>query len=112
MIRLEQVQFRLGSRQLLQPLDLQIPQGQVCGLIGHNGSGKSTLIKLLARQQPATGGRILLDGQDLASYSSREFARRVATQVIYLEQGQIVEMGSAQHFVEPQTVRFAEFLQH
>lgn len=55
MIRLEQVQFRLGSRQLLQPLDLQIPQGQVCGLIGHNGSGKSTLIKLLARQQPATG---------------------------------------------------------
>ncbi len=78
MIRLEQVQFRLGSRQLLQPLDLQIPQGQVCGLIGHNGSGKSTLIKLLARQQPATGGRILLDGQDLASYSSREFARRVA----------------------------------
>ena len=78
MSRLEQVQFRLGSRQLLQPLDLQIPQGQVCGLIGHNGSGKSTLIKLLARQQPATGGRILLDGQDLASYSSREFARRVA----------------------------------
>ena len=41
-----------------------------------------------------------------------EFARRVATQVIYLEQGQIVEMGSAQHFVEPQTVRFAEFLQN
>ena len=78
MIRLEQVQFRLGSRQLLQPLDLQIPQGQVCGLIGHNGSGKSTLIKLLARQQPATGGRILLDGEDLAAYSSREFARRVA----------------------------------
>jgi len=41
-----------------------------------------------------------------------EFARRVATQVIYLEQGQIVEMGSAQRFSEPQTVRFAEFLQH
>ena len=41
-----------------------------------------------------------------------EFARRVATQVIYLEQGQIVEMGSAQRFAEPQTVRFAEFLQH
>ena len=41
-----------------------------------------------------------------------EFARRVATQVIYLEQGQIAEMGDAQRFVEPQTVRFAEFLQH
>ena len=41
-----------------------------------------------------------------------EFARRVATQVLYLEQGQIVEMGDAQRFVEPQTARFAEFLQH
>ena len=41
-----------------------------------------------------------------------EFARRVATQVIYLEQGQTVEMGDAQRFVEPQTARFAEFLQH
>jgi arginine transport system ATP-binding protein len=41
-----------------------------------------------------------------------EFARRVATQVIYLEQGQIVEMGDAKRFAEPQTQRFAEFLQH
>ena len=41
-----------------------------------------------------------------------EFARRVATQVIYLVQGQIVVMGDAQRFVGPQAVRFAEFLQH
>lgn len=78
MIRLEQVQFDLGSRRLLQPLDLQISPGRVCGLIGHNGSGKSTLIKLLARQQLASAGRILLDDRELATYSSREFARRVA----------------------------------
>ena len=50
MIVLEQVHFTLGHRTLLQPLDLQLPHGQVCGLIGHNGSGKSTLVKLLARQ--------------------------------------------------------------
>ena len=41
-----------------------------------------------------------------------EFARRVATQLIYLEQGEIVEMGPASHFAAPQTRRFAEFLQH
>ncbi|MFC3912697.1 ATP-binding cassette domain-containing protein [Pseudaeromonas sharmana] len=41
-----------------------------------------------------------------------EFARRVATQLIYLEQGEIVEMGPASHFAQPQTRRFAEFLQH
>ncbi len=78
MITLEQVQFQLASRTLLHPLDLQLPHGQVCGLIGHNGSGKSTLVKLLARQQVATAGRIRLDGRDLGSYTSREFAQRVA----------------------------------
>lgn len=41
-----------------------------------------------------------------------DFARRIATQVIYLEQGQIVEMGGADHFDHPVTQRFAEFLQH
>ena len=78
MITLEQVHFTLGHRTLLQPLDLQLPHGQVCGLIGHNGSGKSTLVKLLARQQPVSGGQISLDGRALGSYSNREFAQRVA----------------------------------
>ena len=41
-----------------------------------------------------------------------EFARRVATQLIYLEQGEIVEMGPASQFDQPQTQRFAQFLQH
>ncbi len=41
-----------------------------------------------------------------------EFARRVATQLIYLEQGEIVAMGPASQFDQPQTQRFAQFLQH
>lgn len=41
-----------------------------------------------------------------------EFAKRIATRLIYLEQGEIVETGPASHFEHPQTSRFAEFLQH
>ncbi len=41
-----------------------------------------------------------------------EFARKVASQVIYLEKGQIIEAGSAAIFQAPQTSRFAEFLMH
>lgn len=48
------------------------------GLIGHNGSGKSTLLKLLTRQQPPTGGTVLLEGKPLSDYSARAFAREVA----------------------------------
>ncbi|MGL5030937.1 MAG: ATP-binding cassette domain-containing protein [Aeromonas sp.] len=41
-----------------------------------------------------------------------DFARKVASQVIYLEQGRIIEAGTADIFHAPQTRRFAEFLMH
>lgn len=78
MIKLEEISFRAGDKCLLHPLDLHFSQGQVCGLIGHNGSGKSTLLKLLARQQVPSSGRLLLDGRDLGTLGTREFAREVA----------------------------------
>lgn len=78
MFRLDAVSFSLTERILLHPLTLNIPQGQVVGLIGHNGSGKSTLLKMLARQQPASSGHLLLDDKPLAAWKDREFARQVA----------------------------------
>lgn len=78
MFRLEQVGFRVGTTPLLQPLNLTFERGHVYGLIGHNGSGKSTLLKLLARQQQASCGQILLDDRPLRSWSARALARQVA----------------------------------
>ncbi|WP_431025618.1 ABC transporter ATP-binding protein [Halomonas sp. H5] len=70
--------FEVDGKRLLQPTELCLEEGKVHGLIGHNGSGKSTLLKLLARQQPASGGEVRLDGRPLAAWGQREFARRVA----------------------------------
>lgn len=78
MFRLDAVSFSLAERTLLHPLTLEIPQGQMVGLIGHNGSGKSTLLKMLARQQPASTGCVLLDDKPLAEWKDRDFARQVA----------------------------------
>ena len=78
MFRLDGVSFALPERTLLHPLSLDIPQGQMVGLIGHNGSGKSTLLKMLARQQAATVGRVLLDDKELSAWKDRDFARQVA----------------------------------
>ncbi|WP_120008943.1 ABC transporter ATP-binding protein [Teichococcus vastitatis] len=52
---------------VLRNLDLVVPSGQKLGIIGPSGSGKSTLLALLQRFHEPTGGRILIDGQDLAA---------------------------------------------
>jgi ATP-binding cassette subfamily B multidrug efflux pump len=50
----------------LDRLNLTIEPGERIGLVGRSGSGKSTLVKLLLRFYDAEGGRILIDGQDIA----------------------------------------------
>ena len=49
----------------LQEVDLEIPDNQFIGLIGHTGSGKSTLVSLLNGLIRPTEGRILLNGVDI-----------------------------------------------
>ncbi len=75
---LDRVSFTVPGRTLLHDVSLTFPPGEVCGLIGHNGSGKSTLLKMLGRHQPATSGRISLNGRSLAQWGSKDFAREVA----------------------------------
>ncbi|MFH1556679.1 MAG: ATP-binding cassette domain-containing protein [Pseudomonadota bacterium] len=63
---------------LLEPLSMTLPAKRIVGLIGHNGSGKSTLLKILARQQPASGGTVRFEGKPLAEWGDRPFARKLA----------------------------------
>ncbi|GAB3694434.1 ABC transporter ATP-binding protein [Halorubrum pallidum] len=56
---------------------IDVPAGEVTALVGPNGSGKSTLLKALAKQLEPDAGRVLLDGEDLASHGPKEFAREV-----------------------------------
>lgn len=51
----------------LDAVDLHIGAGEKVGLIGRSGAGKSTLVKLLLRFYDADKGRILIDGQDIAT---------------------------------------------
>ena len=50
----------------LDRIDLTIAPGEKVGLVGRSGAGKSTLVKLLLRFYDAEGGRVLIDGQDIA----------------------------------------------
>ena len=49
----------------IENISLEIPQGQFVGILGHTGSGKSTFIQHLNALLQPTGGRVLLDGEDI-----------------------------------------------
>jgi cell division transport system ATP-binding protein len=59
----------------LEDVDLVIPEGDFVFLVGPSGAGKSTLIKLLIRDEVASHGSVVLDGQDLARLPRRHVAR-------------------------------------
>jgi ATP-binding cassette subfamily B multidrug efflux pump len=66
-IRFEDVTFHYGRGSgVIDNLTLDIPPGQRLGIIGRSGAGKSTLVNLLLRFYDLEGGRILIDGQDIA----------------------------------------------
>jgi ATP-binding cassette subfamily B multidrug efflux pump len=67
-IRFEDVSFRYGAqREVLAGLDLFIKPHERVGLVGPSGAGKSTLVNALLRLYDLDGGRILIDGQDIAT---------------------------------------------
>jgi ATP-binding cassette, subfamily B, bacterial len=67
-IRFEHVSFTYPGteRLVLDDVDLHLKPGSVVAIVGENGAGKTTLVKLLCRLYQPTGGRILVDGAELA----------------------------------------------
>ncbi len=66
-VRFDQVSFGYGKdRSVINSLSLTVRPGEKIGLIGRSGAGKSTLVNLLLRFHDLDGGRILIDGQDIA----------------------------------------------
>ncbi len=70
-LRFEGVSFRFpdapeGAPPVLDGIDLHVRPGETLALVGATGSGKTTLTALVPRLHEATGGRILLDGEDIA----------------------------------------------
>ncbi len=55
-----------SSNRVIDGLSLRIKPGEKVGLVGRSGAGKSTLVNLLLRFYDLEGGRILIDGQDIA----------------------------------------------
>jgi ATP-binding cassette subfamily B protein len=76
----EDVTFHYGGHRtpLYDGLSVDIRAGERVGLVGRSGSGKTTFVKLVQRLYDVTGGRILIDGQDIAQVTQQSLRSQIA----------------------------------
>lgn len=76
----DNVTFLYGGHRtpLYDGLSVDIRAGERVGLVGRSGSGKTTFVKLVQRLYDVTGGRILIDGQDIAKATQQSLRSQIA----------------------------------
>lgn len=71
MIALRDVYKDFGTRMAVDALTLEVPRGEIFGLLGHNGAGKSTAIGMMLGQVWPTSGEVRICGHDVTTHRAR-----------------------------------------
>lgn len=79
-IEINGVNKKIGSKQVIQDVSLNIGRGQVFALLGPNGAGKTTLIRIILGLLKAETGTIRLFGQELTAQSRSDLLLRIGVQ--------------------------------
>ncbi|MBS0639546.1 MAG: ABC transporter ATP-binding protein [Acetobacteraceae bacterium] len=74
-LRVESLSKRFGGLRVFQDISFDLPAGGLLGVIGPNGAGKTTLINVISGRQPATAGRVILDGRDITNQPAYAVSR-------------------------------------
>lgn len=77
-LTIRDLQFRRGSRVVLDSINLQLQSGSITAVLGPNGAGKSTLLSCVTSLLTPEHGVIALDGVSLRSIPAMQRARRIA----------------------------------
>jgi branched-chain amino acid transport system ATP-binding protein len=87
MLRLEGLNTHYGASHILQGVNLMVPQGRICAVLGRNGVGKTTTVRSIMGLAPPSSGRVLLDGRNIAGWQPHLVAR---AGVAYVPEGRLI----------------------
>lgn len=77
-IKAENISVAYDDKMIIENLSTKIAHQKITTIIGANGCGKSTLLKSLTRIQAVKEGKILIDGQAIATLPTKEVAKKIA----------------------------------
>ncbi len=98
LLRMEGISKRYGGVRALEQAGLEVRGGQVHAILGENGAGKSTLIKVMAGVVAPDGGRMLLEGREVA-FAEPAAAIRAGIACIFQELSLIPDLSVADNVV-------------
>ena len=84
MLELQGVRGGYGRINILDGIDLRVPEGEVTGVLGHNGMGKTTLMRAIVGEIPVTAGTLHWQGEPLSRLPTHQ---RAARGIGYVPQG-------------------------
>ena len=82
-----------NDRDVLADINLKVPAGERVALVGPSGSGKTTLCNLIPRFYNLSGGRILIDGQDITTLTQKSLRENIGVvqQDVYMFSGTVFD---------------------
>lgn len=99
------------ERAVLRGLNLDIPAGKMVAIVGVNGAGKSTLVKLLCRFYDPQQGAVLIDGNDVRSFTAGELRRVISAlfqEPVLFQETASTNIAFGDIFSEPEPGRIQE----
>ena len=87
MLTIEGLNTHYGASHVLQGVDLIVPPGGICALLGRNGVGKSTTLRSVMGLVTPTSGKVLLNDVDIAGWQPHRIAR---AGVAYVHEGRLI----------------------